>query len=179
MNYVEEAIGIAKAAQANRIPVVISFTVETDGRLASGDTLQAEIELVERTTAVAPAYYMVNCAHPTHFNEVLSGGASWINRVRGIRANASTKSHAELDVATELDAGNPKELGEQYRELRRRLPQLSVLGDVAAQTIDTLQRSATPVSRGNRWAGPLTTPSEMGQSRRCDPGCLVYRRVQT
>ena len=61
-------------------------------------------------------------------NNVLSGGASWINRVRGLRANASTKSHAELDAATELDAGNPQELGQQYRKLRRRLPHLSVLG---------------------------------------------------
>jgi homocysteine S-methyltransferase len=128
MNYVEEAIGIVKAAQANNISVVISFTVETDGKLASGDTLGAAIEAVERATGAAPAYYMVNCAHPTHFDHVLSGGASWTNRVRGLRANASTKSHAELDVATELDAGHPQELGQQYQELRRRLPQLSVLG---------------------------------------------------
>jgi S-methylmethionine-dependent homocysteine/selenocysteine methylase len=128
MNYVEEAIGIVKAAQASNIPVVISFTVETDGKLASGDTLGAAIETVERATGAAPAYYMVNCAHPTHFDDVLSDHASWTNRVRGLRANASTKSHAELDVATELDAGNPQELGQQYRELRRRLPQLSVLG---------------------------------------------------
>lgn len=128
MNYVEEAVGIVKAAQANKIPVVISFTVETDGKLASGDTLEDAIETVERVTGAAPAYYMVNCAHPTHFNEALSGAASWINRVRGLRANASMKSHAELDAATELDAGNPQELGQQYRELRRRLPHLSVLG---------------------------------------------------
>jgi homocysteine S-methyltransferase len=128
VNYVEEAIGIVKAAQANNISVVISLTVETDGKLASGDTLGAAIEAVERATGAAPAYYMVNCAHPTHFDHVLSGGASWTNRVRGLRANASTKSHAELDVATELDAGHPQELGQQYQELRRRLPQLSVLG---------------------------------------------------
>lgn len=128
MNYVEEAIGIVKAAQANQIPVVISFTVEADGELPSGDTLGAAIETVERATGAAPAYYMINCAHPTHFDDVLSGNASWTNRVRGLRANASTKSHAELDVATELDAGNPQELGEQYQKLRRRLPQLSVLG---------------------------------------------------
>ena len=128
MNYVEEAIGIVKAAQANNIPVVISFTVEMDGRLASGDTLEAAIEAVERDTGGAPAYYMVNCAHPSHFDNVLTGPASWTNRVRGLRANASAESHAELDAATVLDAGNPQELGQQYRELRRRLPQLSVLG---------------------------------------------------
>ena len=128
MNYVEEAIGIAMAAEANDIPAVISFTVETDGKLASGDTLGAAIETVDRTTGAAPAYYMVNCAHPTHFDGVLSGGAGWTDRVRGLRANASRQSHAELDAATELDAGDPQKLGQQYRELRRRLPQLSVLG---------------------------------------------------
>lgn len=128
MNYVEEAIGIVKAAQANNIPVVISFTLETDGKLASGDTLESAIETVERATGAAPAYYMVNCAHPSHFDDVFSGRASWTNRVRGLRANASTKSHAELDLATELDAGNPQELGQQYYELRKRLPQLSILG---------------------------------------------------
>lgn len=128
MNYVEEAVGIAMAAQANDIPAVISFTVETDGKLASGDTLAAAIETVDRLTHKTPAYYMVNCAHPTHFDGVLSSGADWTSRVRGLRANASRQSHAELDAATELDAGDPRELGLQYRELRRRLPRLSVLG---------------------------------------------------
>ena len=128
MNYVDEAIGIARAAQANDIPSVISFTVETDGKLASGDTLETAIVAVDRATDAAPAYYMVNCAHPTHFGNMLSTGAGWTDRVRGIRANASRKSHAELDAATELDAGDPQELGRQYRELRRRLPHLSVLG---------------------------------------------------
>ena len=128
MNYVEEAIGITKAAQANDVPVVIAFTVETDGKLASGDTLGAAIETVDRNSNAAPAYYMINCAHPTHFDNVISTGANWTNRVRGLRANASRRSHAELDAAIELDAGNPQELGQQYQDLRRRLPQLTVLG---------------------------------------------------
>jgi S-methylmethionine-dependent homocysteine/selenocysteine methylase len=128
MNYVEEAIGIAKAAQANNIPVVISFTVETDGKLASGDTLRSAIETVDQVTGGAPSYYMINCAHPTHFEDSLSSTGGWTNRIRGLRANASAKSHAELDAAVELDAGNPTELGQRYRELRRRLKQLSVLG---------------------------------------------------
>lgn len=128
MNYVEEAIGIAKAARASNIPVVISFTVETNGKLASGDTLWAAIETVDRATDAAPAYYMINCAHPNHFDGVLSCHTSLTHRVRGLRANASTKSHAELDSATELDAGNPQELAEQYQKLRSYLPKLSVLG---------------------------------------------------
>jgi S-methylmethionine-dependent homocysteine/selenocysteine methylase len=128
MNYVDEAIGIANAARAEGLPVVISFTVETDGRLPSGDSLEAAILRVDEATGLTPAYYMVNCAHPTHFDHLLASGRPWTERVRGIRANASTRSHAELDEATELDDGDPEMLGAQYAGLRRGLPRLNVLG---------------------------------------------------
>jgi len=128
MNYAEEAIGIARAAEALGLPVVISFTVETDGRLASGETLRSAIERTDRETGHGPAYYMVNCAHPTHFEGVLSETEGWVRRIRGLRANASAKSHAELDEATELDPGDPADLARRYRGLRQRMKQLSVLG---------------------------------------------------
>lgn len=128
LNYPEEAIGIAKAARAVDLPVTISFTVETDGRLPTGDTLGSAIEQVDRATDVAPAYYMINCAHPSHFANALGAGEPWLERLRGLRANASRKSHAELDAAAELDAGDPAELAAHYRALRARLPHLSVLG---------------------------------------------------
>jgi S-methylmethionine-dependent homocysteine/selenocysteine methylase len=128
MTHVGEAVGIARAAQEAGIPAVISFTTETDGRLPTGPTLGEAIEEVDALTGEAPAYYMVNCAHPTHFEDALETGAPWIKRLRGIRANASTKSHEELDNATELDDGNPLELGTQYRAIRDRLPHITVLG---------------------------------------------------
>jgi homocysteine S-methyltransferase len=127
MTNIPEAIGIARAAQALKMPVVISFTVETDGRLPSGDTLQQAITATDKATGDYPAYYMINCAHPTHFEGALGNGA-WVQRIGGFRANASAKSHAELDAATELDPGNPQELGQQYRALRRLLPRANVLG---------------------------------------------------
>ena len=123
-----EAIGVTRAAQAAGMPVVISFTVETDGRLPTGQTLREAIETVDAATGRAPVYYMINCAHPTHFDSVLAEDGDWVKRVRGIRANASKRSHAELDEAKDLDDGDPIELGRQYRQLRRRLPQLTVLG---------------------------------------------------
>jgi S-methylmethionine-dependent homocysteine/selenocysteine methylase len=126
MNYVEEAIGIARSAAG--LPVVVSFTVETDGRLASGESLQSAIERTEDATGSAPAYYMINCAHPAHFEHVLVDGAAWTSRIRGLRANASQKSHVELDEAVELDPGDPADLGQRYRNLRGRLKNLSVLG---------------------------------------------------
>ncbi len=128
MNYVEEAIGIARAAQSVSMPVVISFTVETDGKLPTGQTLKAAIEQVEQATNQFPAYYMINCAHPTHFATTLVPGEAWTERIRGLRANASAKSHAELNESETLDDGNPDELGSQYRALRNRFPHLTVLG---------------------------------------------------
>ncbi len=128
MNYVEEAVGIALAAREARMPLALSFTLETDGRLPSGDTLAHAIERVERESDAYPAYYMINCAHPTHFEHVLSSLGSLNQRVRGLRANASRRSHAELDASTSLDIGDPAELGEQYAKLFRKLPALCVVG---------------------------------------------------
>lgn len=128
MNYVEEAIGITCAAQSVGMPVVISFTVENDGKLPTGQTLQDAIQQVDAATGNAPAYYMINCAHPTHFADLLTESKAWVSRIRGIRANASTKSHAELNEAVDLDEGNPLELANQYREMINKLPHLNILG---------------------------------------------------
>jgi homocysteine S-methyltransferase len=126
MTYADEAVGIARAAQAAGLPAAISFTVETDGRLPSGQPLGEAIEQVDGETGSAPAYFMINCAHPSHFEDVLEG--SWLARVGGIRANASRMSHEELDAAEELDEGDPDELAAQYRALRERLPNVAVVG---------------------------------------------------
>jgi homocysteine S-methyltransferase len=128
MTYAEEAVGIARAAATAGIPAVISFTVETDGRLPSGQTLGEAIEQVDAETLAFPAYYMVNCAHPSHFAGVLAEGGGWRDRIAGLRANASAMSHAELDEATELDDGDPAELANGYAELRSQLRNLTVLG---------------------------------------------------
>lgn len=128
LNYVEEAVGIAAAAKEAGMPVALSFTLETDGRLPSGGSLQRAIEATDEATGGYPVYYMINCAHPTHFAHVLHEEGAWRERIRGLRANASRRSHAELDESTDLDDGNPQELGGQYREVRLLLPRLSVVG---------------------------------------------------
>jgi S-methylmethionine-dependent homocysteine/selenocysteine methylase len=128
MTYPNEAIGIAWAAKAEGMPVAISFTVETDGRLPSGHGIGEAIGIVERETGGYPAYYMLNCAHPTHFRHALEAGESWTKKLRGLRANASTRSHAELDEATDLDDGDPVDLARRYADLRTLVPQLNVLG---------------------------------------------------
>lgn len=128
MNYVEEAIGITLTAQTFEMPVVISFTLETDGKLPTGQSLKDAIAQVDSATNDGPAYYMINCAHPTHFANTLVSNEPWLERIRGLRANASTKSHAELNEATTLDEGNPVDLGNHYRELKTKLRNLNVMG---------------------------------------------------
>lgn len=128
MTYTDEAIGITRAAVEVDLPVAISFTAETDGRLPSGQPLGEAVAQVDDETENAPAYYMINCAHPSHFRDALDLGEGWQERIHGLRANASTKSHAELDEAEELDAGDPVDLGTRYAELRSKLPRLNVLG---------------------------------------------------
>jgi S-methylmethionine-dependent homocysteine/selenocysteine methylase len=117
MTYAEEGIGVARAAATVAIPAVISLTVETDGRLPSGQPLDEAIGQIDAATDGAPAYYMVNCAHPTHFAAQLDPSAEWTSRVRGVRANASSMSHAELDAATELDRGDIDQLTDLHAGL--------------------------------------------------------------
>jgi homocysteine S-methyltransferase len=71
---------------------------------------------------------MINCAHPTHFADAFAQGAPWLDRIRGLRTNASKMSHAELDEAPELDDGDPDELANEHVELARLLPSLTVIG---------------------------------------------------
>ncbi len=128
MTNVEEALGVVGAAVAAQMPVVISFTVETDGRLPSGQPLGEAITQVDEQTEGATAYFMINCAHPTHFLNSIQQGGEWTSRIRGLRANASKMSHAELDESETLDIGDPHQLGQDHLPLRELLPDLAVVG---------------------------------------------------
>ena len=128
VGYVEEAVGITRAAVAAGVPVVVSLHGETDGRLPSGQPLGEAVTHLDAATGGAAAHLMVNCAHPSHFAGVLEPAAAWTARIRGIRANASVRSHAELDEAEELDDGDPEDLGRRYAELSALLPRLAVVG---------------------------------------------------
>lgn len=153
MTNAAEAIGVARAARRAHLPVAISFTVETDGRLPTGQPLGEAIEEVDAATDGAPAYYMLNCAHPTHFDATLESSADWTQRIRGLRANASRMSHQELNESPELDAGDPAELGRQYRDIRLRFPQIAVLGGCCGtdhRHIEEIGSACTARGRGRR-----------------------------
>ena len=123
LNSINEAIGVARAARAQRIPAAISFTVETDGRLVNGETLREAIETVDRETGGAPEYFMINCAHPTHFEDALKAGEAWTERIHGVRANASTKSHAELDESDNARCGRSGRSRPALSQSQARIPE--------------------------------------------------------
>lgn len=127
INDAAEAVGIVRAAAAVDVPAAVSFTVETDGRLATGQSLREAVEQVDADTGARAAYFMVNCAHPTHLATTFDDG-DWVGRVVGLRLNASTRSHAELDEAEDLDEGDPEDFGAGLAALRRRLPAATVFG---------------------------------------------------
>ena len=142
-----EAIGIARAARGSDIPVVISFTVETDGALPDGTPLATAIAAVDDATDRAPSYYMINCAHPDHFSGVLADPDPSLVRVRGVRANASRKSHAELDDSEELDDGDPTEFGDQLASLHLREPRINVLGGCCGTDARHIEAIASSLHR--------------------------------
>ncbi len=141
MNYIDEAIGVTLAAQQVNLLVCISFTVETDGQLPTGESLADAMTAVDKATDTGPVYYMINCAHPNHFADILDDEIC-INRLQGIRANASSCSHAELDEAEDLDDGNPHELGQQLAEIRAQFPNINVLGGCCGTDLRHIEQIA-------------------------------------
>jgi homocysteine S-methyltransferase len=137
----DEAIGLVRAARSAGLPVVISFTVETDGRLPTGQPLKEAIGAVDEATEGAAAYFMVNCAHPDHFADVLEDSA-WARRIRGLRCNASRLSHAELDECEVLDDGDPAELANQYKAITTLMPWLNVFGGCCGSDLRHVTRIA-------------------------------------
>jgi homocysteine S-methyltransferase len=125
LTYPDEAVGVVRAARDAGLPVAVSFTVETDGRLPDGHTVAEAVSVLD--AAAPPDYVLLNCAHPDHVLAGLEPGA-WRERVVGTRVNASRQSHAELDEAEELDEGDPVDLASTQQRLSAELPALAVLG---------------------------------------------------
>lgn len=149
MTHVGEAAGIARACARHKVPLALSFTLETDGCLPSGQALGDAIREIDADPSGRPAYYMINCAHPEHFRTVLETGAEWTKRIRGLRANASRQSHAELDAAETLDRGDPVELAQDYAGLLPLLPNLRVFGGCCGtdhRHIDEIARTCIPAT---------------------------------
>ena len=141
----DEAIGFLRAAQKVGLPAVMSFTVETDGRLPTGQSLGEAITAVDEATDSGAAYFMVNCAHPDHFSQVL-GDSDWARRIQGLRCNASRMSHADLDNSETLDDGDPVELGGQYKAMKETMPWLNVFGGCCGSDLRHVTQIAKAVA---------------------------------
>lgn len=139
MGYINEALGIVRSGMSHDLPIVISFTVETDGNLPSGESLKEAIEAIDSISDHYPLYYMINCAHPSHFIDRLDPDEDWSLRIKGIRANASCKSHAELDEATELDTGDKVDFGNWHETLKSKLPNLIVYGGCCGTNVSHVE----------------------------------------
>jgi homocysteine S-methyltransferase len=142
----DEAAGFVLAAREAGLPVAIFFTVETDGRLPTGQPLGEAIAMVDEATNAGSAYFGVNCAHPDHFFHVLDENTDWARRIRALRCNASRLSHAELDECEVLDDGDPEELADQYVEIRQRLPWLNIFGGCCGTDLRHVARIANAIS---------------------------------
>jgi len=137
--YPEEASGVVRAAQRFDMPVAIAFTVETDGRLPTGVSVKEAIEQVDEESDGGALYYLINCAHPDHFTSIFSD-EPWMKRLRGVVANSSRCSHAELEVAEELDEGDPDELGIQVGGLRKQFSHFNILGGCCGSNLRHMKR---------------------------------------
>lgn len=146
MNYPAEAVGVTLAARKTGVPIIVSFTVETGGRLAGGETLAEALRVVEEATDAYPLFYMVNCAHPSHLPAELAAGHPSLARVRGYRPNASTRSHAELDAAQDLDAGDPDALARSVAALGETRGNLVLVGGCCGTDARHITRIATALA---------------------------------
>jgi len=143
LTYPDEAVGFVQGSQAAGVPALVSFTVETDGRLPSGHGLREAVGLVDEQTDHAALGFLINCAHPSHFEATLRDDGEWLHRIKGIRPNASTRSHAELDATDELDHGDHDDLADRCRRLMQRLPDLDLLGGCCGTDDQHIRAMAT------------------------------------
>ncbi len=140
-NRTGEAAGCILASQDIGLPIIMSLVVETDGCLADGTPLIDAIDQIEAQTDGSALFYMVNCAHPTHFADVIKAHP----RLKGVVANASSCSHAELDEAEELDDGDPVQLGQEIAAAMRDNPSIQVFGGCCGTDMRHLKQMALEV----------------------------------
>jgi homocysteine S-methyltransferase len=158
LTYPDEATGIVRACVAAEIPVIPGFTVETDGRLPSGDSLAEAVEQIDRASDRAAAFFMINCAHPAHFSDAVRAGGAWVQRIGGVRANASKLSHAELDESEGLHSSDPAELAQEHRALRSHMPALELVGGCCGTDVSHVRAiaDALKIARAGRRASGQT-----------------------
>ncbi|WP_286238828.1 homocysteine S-methyltransferase family protein [Neptuniibacter halophilus] len=126
-NNVEESIGVARAAKTIGVPLAISLTLNRNSTLGDGTPLADAIEQIDQATDHSVEFYSINCSHPIEYEPAIDGGP-WLQRVRGVRPNASKMEKVALCKIGHLESGDPVELGEQCGELAKRYPHMDIWG---------------------------------------------------
>lgn len=147
-NNVPEAVGVARAADAARLPLIVSFTLTSEHILRSGVTLREAVEATDREAgARRPAAYGLNCSHPVEFWPALERG-DWFQRIINIRPNAAKMDKIALCKLGHLEEGDPVELGAMMGELAQIYPHLRIFGGccgTGAVHLDEIARNVSAV----------------------------------
>ena len=126
-NNIPESVGVARAAAEIGIPLAISLTLDSSSKLRSGPSLAEAITTIDKEPDQSPEYYLINCSHPVEYEPAIEPG-EWIERIRGVRPNASKMEKIALCKIGHLEDGDPEELGTLCGDLARRYPHMDIWG---------------------------------------------------
>lgn len=126
-NNIPESVGVARAAAKIGIPLGISLSLDSSSKLNSGQSLSEAITMIDKATDQSPEFYSINCSHPLEFEPAIEPG-DWVNRIRGVRPNASKMDKMALCQLGHLEEGDPVELGVLCGDLARRYPHMDIWG---------------------------------------------------
>lgn len=143
-NNIPEAVGVARAARAEGLPLAMYFSLDSSSRLNTGPSLRDAVIETDSQTGNAPLFYGLNCSHPVEFEPALEPG-DWIDRLRSIRPNASKMEKIALCKLGHLEDGDPDELGAQMGDLARRYPHMDIMGGCCGTDERHLSRIAEAV----------------------------------
>ncbi len=146
IDYVEEGVGIARAAAGAHVPCVISFTTDDQGALPDGTSVARAIERIDLEAVTPPAYYMLNCTHPQHVTGMLTGAGAWRERIRGIRANASPLGLVEPPEGQPLDPGDVAEFASAMQQVNELAPSITILGGCCGTDVRHVRAVADAMS---------------------------------
>ncbi|KAL5355523.1 Homocysteine S-methyltransferase [Aspergillus floccosus] len=138
-----EAIAFLQLAREVNLPAVVSFSLESDGKMLGGRTLECAIRAVDQATDGYAVYFGVNCVHPLRIAEALRKVPGEVRgRIGMVRGNASLKTHEELDGCEELDRGEISVFVDGFEEVMKWLPGVRAIGGCCGTDEEHLQAIA-------------------------------------
>ena len=156
----DEAIGVVRAARAQRLPVIVSFMPGGPDEPGLGSMIRR----VDDATDGYPVCYGLNCSHPLEFGPQLEHGGEWTRRIGVLRPNASSKDKVELCQIGHLERGDPVDLARRMGELAQRMPHVSAWGGCCGTWDEHLELIAAAVHAAPSPANPAPAAALPGPS---------------